>query len=366
MASSSRSPRHVVRVAASFAVAGLLVAACSAEESSPSTTAPVDATTTVAATTTTAPTTTTTTTIPPTTTTTTTVAPTTTAPPPSGQPTDGAVGLFAGSELGAWLYVGRWTGSDWQGAFDADGDPVDPALASNAAVTIRDLLRGEREGSSGSQGQTCFDGRVGPTITPNAGAPAAPGFGYSAVALQADWPLQPRPVADVDADVPAYADAGVAAFSGDDVETQAGEVDQIVVGDLDGDGDSESIVVFGDESESSGSTVDPGFSGLLLIDADSGDAITVTKSFIPLAATTTTTTTTTTTPDGTTPDGAAPAPELPTFETYDVIDVIDVNGDGLMEIVVHVWSSDGEGAGVAVFEYDGGSVDLAFSASCGL
>ena len=68
-----------------------------------------------------------------------------------------------------------------------------------------------------------------------AGAPEEPGFGYSAIALPAEWPLVPRPVAAVDASVPAYAAAGVAAFADDDVETQAGEIDQIVVADLGAD-----------------------------------------------------------------------------------------------------------------------------------
>ncbi len=356
------SPLRLGRVAGTAAVVlalAVAAASCSAEESSSPATASLDSTTLPTTTTTTvAPSTTTTTVAPTTLPTTTTTVPPTTTPPPSGIPTDGTVPVFAGSELGSWLYVGRWNGSGWDGAFDEDGAAVEPVLASNASVTIHDLVRGAREGSSGAFGESCFDGRVGPGITPTAGAPDVPGYGYSAIALQADWPLVPRPVAQVDADVASYAEAGVRMFADDDVETQAGEIDQIVVSDLDGDGDSESLVVFGDESEGEGGGfVDPGFSGLLLIDADSGAAITVVKDFIPLAATQVTTTTDPATGEA----GAAPAP---TFELYRVLDVVDLNGDGLMEIVVHVWDDDG--AGITVWSYDGETVTDAVSTGCGV
>ena len=274
--------------------------------------------------------------------TTTTAPPTTALPAPSGEPTGEAVPIFAGSDLGPWLYLGRWSGSAWDGAFDAENQAVDPAFASNATITITDLTRGARDGASGASGESCFDGRTGPAITPNAGVPDPPGFGYSAIALPADWPLRPRPVAEVEADIADYRESGIAAFAGDAVETQAGELDQIVVSDLDGDGDSEAIVVFGDESESESAATDPGFSALLLIDTDSGDATTIAKSFVPLDL----------------EEGA-----LADFESHRVLDVADLNGDGLMEIVAHVWY--GEGALVSIFTYDGGAVTEVLSTGCG-
>lgn len=326
--------------------AALAFTACAAEETATPRTAPVTSATTLA------PETTVATTLPPETTTTvvetttstapTTAPPTTQPEPPSGNPSADAAPVFAGSDLGAWLYIGRWSGSAWEGSFDDAGEAVVPEIASNGAVTISNARSTPSEGESGALAESCFDGRSGPVITPNAGAPDTPGFGYNAIATTAEWNLRPRQVADVDADIQAYADAGVAAFASDDVETQAGEVDQIVVADIDGDGDTEALVVFGDESESEGDTIDPGFSGLLLIDTDSGEATTIAKSFIPLSL----------------PDG-----ETPLFENYRVLDVADLNGDGLMEIVVHTWYY--EGAGVDVYTYDGASVTDVLSSGCG-
>lgn len=323
------------------------MAACAAEESATPNTAPVTtATSTVPPTTTVATTTPPETTIvtaePTTTVPETTAPPVTEAPAPSGVPSDAAVPVFAGSDLGAWLYLGQWTGSTWEGSFDAEGEPVVPEIASNDTVTISNAQSAPIDGASGALAESCFDDRSGPVITPNAGAADPPGSGYSAIATTADWTLRPRQVADVDATIAAYNDAGVAAFASDDVETQAGEVDQIVVADLDGDGDTEALVVFGDESESEGATIDPGFSGLLLINTESGASTTIAKSFIPLTLA---------------------EDEIASFDSYQVLDVADLNGDGLMEIVVHTWYL--EGAGVNIYTYDGSTVTEVITSGCG-
>lgn len=300
------------------------------------TTTTAETPTTVAPTTTAAPTT-----VAPTTAAPTTAVPTTTLPPPSGEPTTDPVPLFAGSDLGPWLYLGGWDGTAWAGPFGDEDQPVDPGLASNATVTISDLGRGQRDGASGPSGESCFDGRSGPVITPNPGVPEVPGYGYSAIALPADWPLQPRPVVEIDDEVPAYAAAGAAAFADvDGVDAESGQVDQIVISDLDGDGDTESLVVYGKDPDSLG---DPGFSGLLLIDADSGEATTVERSAGEA------------TPDQ--PDSFSP------IDTYRVLDVADLNGDGLMEIVSRSWYF--EGAGVSVHTYDGSTLSEVVATGCG-
>lgn len=327
------------------------MAACAAEESATPNTAPVtSASTTLAPETTVATTTPSETTVvtaePTTTVPATTVPPTTDAPAPSGVPSDAAVPVFAGSDLGAWLYLGQWTGSAWEGSFDAEGAAVVPKIASNDTVTISNTRSAPTEGASGALAESCFDDRSGPVITPNAGAAEPPGFGYSAIATTADWTLRPRQVADLEANISAYNDAGVAAFASDDVETQAGEVDQIVVADLDGDGDTEALVVFGDESESEGDVVDPGFSGLLLINTESGASTTIAKSFIPLSFA-----------------EDADEAEIASFDSYRVLDVADLNGDGLMEIIVHTWYY--EGAGVNIYTYDGSTVTEVITSGCG-
>ncbi len=149
-------------------------------------------------------------------------------------------------------------------------------------------------------------------ISPNARAPEDPGFGYRSIAFAAEWPTQPRPIALVDASVDSYAAAGVAAFEGTGVDAASGEIQQIVVSDLDGDGDTESLVAFGGT----------GFSTLLLIDADSGAALTVARDNVPVAA-----------PD----TGPTTEPPAASSETHRTLAVADLNGDGLMEFVVHAW-----------------------------
>ncbi|MEL6892530.1 MAG: hypothetical protein AAFP84_13090 [Actinomycetota bacterium] len=333
-------------------IPALVVASCSASEDATPSPAPTGgASTTTVAPSTTAATTTiaTTTTEVATTVPSTTAAPTTTAAPvPTGDPTDVSTPVFAGSSGDAWLYLGRWTGSAWEAAFDDAGAPVPADVAEGSEVTIAELGQNPVSGTIGADGVACEIGFAdpvgGPVISPNAGAPDEPGFGYRAVALPADWDVHPRAAVSIDDTIQAYADAGVAAFAGDAVETQAGEVDHTVVADLDGDGDTEVLVVFGHENEPVEGQLRPpgGFSALLLIDADSQAAASVTKSFTPLT------------------DDGEPTQIL---ENYRVLDVVDLNGDGISEVVVHGWYF--EGAGVGVYSYDGSTLTEVLSAGCG-
>ncbi len=349
MTASVSAPR--LRLVALTVVAATVAAACSEQEPAAPATLPAATATTP---TSTLPTTNppATTTAPSTTaapTTSTTAAPTTTtAPAPSGIPTDVSTPLFAGSSTDAWLYLGRWTGSGWENAFDDTGAPIPSTIADGADVTIAELGQTPVSGTAGGTAEACAvepDLVVdGPVIAPNAGVPDVPGFGYRAIALPAAWDVHPREAVEVDETIQAYADAGVAAFAGDPVETQAGEVDQTVVVDLDGDGDTEVLVVFGHEAEPvEGQTGPPaGFSALLLLDADSRDGTVVAKSFSAL-------------------DEGNPAAEP--YDSFRVLDVADVNGDGIAEVVVHTWFVDG--AGVIVFEYDGATLGEVLQAGCG-
>jgi len=203
------------------------------------------------------------------------------------------------------------------------------------------LQAGATEGVTGENTEACFDDRVGPTIAASVNAPTPPGFGYSAVALPAIWPLQPRPVASVDAAVPAYEAAGQAVFAADPVDAALGAVDQIVLADLDGDGDEEALVVF-EYVDPNGITGTPGdLSALLLIDTATGASTTVASTFVgPLV------------------EGATPI-----IDRFRVLGVADLNGDGRMEAVIHSWYY--EGAVALVFEYDGASLTEVLGAGCG-
>ena len=157
----------------------------------------------------------------------------------------------------------------------------------------------------------------------------------------ADWTTQPRQIALVDAQIDSYVAAGVARLRRDRASTPTtGTIEQIVVSDLDGDGDDESLVTFGGTD----------FSALLLIDADSGTSLTVARDNVPVAAPDTGATTETT-----------EATE-PSSETYRTLAVADLNGDGLMEFVVHAWED--TDATVIVNSYDGTEVTAVLTAGC--
>lgn len=256
-------------------------------------------------------------------------------------PVAGPIPLLVGGADGGWLSLGSWESASWQSAFTSDGDPIDPAVAAGSTMAITGLQAGATDGVTGENTEACFDGRVGPTMSASVNAPTPPGFGYSAVALPAIWPLQPRPVASVDAVVPAYEAAGQAVFAADPIDASVGAVEQIVLADLDGDGDEEALVVF-EHVDTTGITGTPGdLSALLLIDTATGASTTVASTFV-----------------GPLEEGVTPV-----IDRFRVLDVADLNGDGLMEPVIHTWYY--EGTAALVFEYDGASLSEVLGAGCG-
>ncbi|HUV17467.1 MAG TPA: hypothetical protein VMW33_03205, partial [Ilumatobacteraceae bacterium] len=216
----------------------LLVAACTTEEqSSPQPTLTSTTSTSTTSTTTTAP--------PPESTTTTTAPPeTTTTALPAG-PADALVPLLiGGSSDGGWLFLGAWQQDRWQEATDPSGNPIRPGIEAGTAFVVSNLS-GETPVTLGENTEACFDGRVGPAIDVELAPPDPPGFGYSAVALfQKPWPLKPRPVAVTSTAPEAYRALGEAAFEDEPVDATQGAVEQLVVTDLDGDGDDEALVSF--------------------------------------------------------------------------------------------------------------------------
>ncbi len=271
----------------------------------------------------------------------TTTAPTTTTAA-TGDPTSVSTEYFIGGEEDAWLYLGRWTGNAWETGRDDDGQLRQPTVSDGDSVFVHELDVAPTPGDVGGSGDACAaDGRTGPVISPNAGAPADPGFGFRSIAFPADWPTEPRPVAVVDASVASYVAAGEAAFDDLDVDASEGTIQQLVVADLDGDGDTEALVAFGGT----------GFSALLLIDADSGASITIARSV-------TETSTPTTVAEGDTPGDATTTPA----DTFRTLAVADLNGDGRFEIVAHAFA--GDDAAVTVSTYDGTEVDPVLATGC--
>jgi hypothetical protein len=317
----------------------LLATACTTEQQS--TPQP-----TLTSTTSTSTTSTTTTIAPPESTTTTTAPPeSTTTVAPAG-PVDALVPLLiGGSSDGGWLFLGAWQQDRWQPATDPNGNPIRPGIEAGASF-VASNLSGETPVTLGDNTEACFDGRVGPAIGIELAPPDPPGFGYSAVAvLQNPWPLKPRPVAVSSRAPEAYRALGEAAFEDEAVDATQGGVEQLVVTDLDGDGDDEALVSFEFVQPSAGPGAPGDIAALLVIDATTRAADTVLRSAVPADA----------------DDGTGGSFEV--IERYRILDVADLNGDGRMEVLVHAWYY--EGAAVIVYTYDDGALTEVLTTGCG-
>jgi len=319
-----------------LAAISMVAAACTTEESSnpaPTLTSTTSSTSTTS-----------TTTVPATTTPPSTVADTTTVPEPTlpAGPVDAVVPLFTGGDEGGWLYLGSWQFDQWLEAADDEGTEIVPSISPGTPATISNLDL-ETAGSFGAPTDSCFDDRTGPTVDIVVAAPEPPGYGYPAVALPTpSWALKPRPVAVSASGPDTYETLGQEAFAGDPVDATLGAVEQLVVTDLDGDGDDEALVIF----EYIQSVDDPGTRGdmasLLLVDAVTRGASTVQQNFV---------------------DADLDPDDFPAIERYRILDVADLNGDGRMEVVVHAWYY--EGASVVIYTYDGAELSVVLANGCG-
>jgi hypothetical protein len=316
---------------------GVTLAACTTEQSSN----PGPTLTSTTSTTTIAPAATTTTTVAPTT-----VAATATTPPETtsgpSAPVDAVVPLLIGGQQGGWLSLGAWQFDRWADPVDADGDPVAPSIGPGTAVTVSNL-GSDAAGQLGESTEACPDGRIGPTLDVTVPVPDPPGFGYGAVALPTpSWDLTPRPLAVSTRGPAAYGAIGVEAFAGEPVDASLGAVDQLVVTDLDGDGDDEALVVFEYVQADSIRGAPGDLASVLLVDATTRESSTVLQSFV---------------------DEDLGPDESPLLERFRILDVADYNGDATMEVAVHAWSY--EGSSVIVFEYDGTELTEVLAAGCG-
>lgn len=324
-----------LRRAAASVLTMLLVAACTTQEaSSPGPT--LTSTTSTSTTTTTTPTTTT-------------IAPTTTAPPESSTtitptgPADAVIPLLiGGADSAGWLFLGAWQQDRWQEASDSSGDPIRPGIGAGSPFIVSNLA-GETAVVVGENTEACFDGQVGPTIDVVVAPADPPGFGYNAVAvLEQPWPLKPRPVAVTATAPDAYQALGEAAFAGEPVDATQGDIEQLVVADLDGDGTDEALASFEFVQPSAGPGAPGDLAALLVIDVDTRAAETVLLTAV---------------------DQDAAVDTFPLIERYRVLDVADLNGDGRMEVLVHAWYY--EGAAVVVYTFDGSELTEVLTAGCG-
>jgi hypothetical protein len=256
---------------------------------------------------------------------------------PAG-PVDAIVPLLIGGADGGWLNLGEWQFDGWSDAVDAAGDPIAPSIGPGTAVIVSNLAT-EAAGQLGDTTEACSDGRIGPILDVAVAAPEPPGFGYAAIALPTPaWALTPRPVAVTRTGPGSYNALGQAAFAGTAVDASVGAVQQLVVTDLDGDGDDEALVIYEYVKAGTVRGAAGDLSSVLLVDAATRTSSTVERSFV------------------------APTDRIPSLERYRILDVADLNGDGRMEVAVHAWLF--EGAVVQLYEYDGTKLTQVLSDGC--
>ena len=114
---------------------------------------------------------------------------------------------------------------------------------------------------------------------------------------------------------------GVDAFEGQPVDASLGDIVQLVVTDLDGDGDDEALVVFEHVQADSIRGAPGDLSSVLLVDADDAR-------FLDRAEVRSST-------------KVSGPMKFRLIERFRIVDVADYNGDGTMEIAVHAWYYEG-------------------------
>ena len=271
-------------------------------------------------------------------------------PAATTDPFDGVATIYGGSgSESPWAPLGWWDGSAWNEVrFDEAGDLMlvpEPDLAS---VSVTSLDLGDGPGSVidglalGEQQEYCVGPETGPLINLPVVVPETmASLGYDAVAVSADWPLQPRPVRQVGLEVVEYATVGAALFSSVTDAAVTGEVLQVVRADLDGNGVEEVLVTFENVTPDFGAAGD--FAGVYARypSADGTVVDELVVSYVP----------------------DAPV-DFPTIGRFSIAAVADLNGDGVMEVILRdmFWES----AGMGVYALQDGRLVQVARGGCGV
>jgi hypothetical protein len=274
--------------------------------------------------------------------------PASTAAVAHGDPTVGTAVVYvtSGGEF-PWLPVGWWDGGSWGSVEWPDADDAVPTASFSAvsvsSIELADSPQRDRTDYR-AQDYECVDSPGPPSIVLDARLPESDAwYGYRALAVTADWDVQPRPVRAVGLDVPEYQQLGESLVpASDETDPTRGDVVQVVRADLDGDGIEEVLFAFE-------YFADPGFGA-------PGDFSLVVARY-PKA-------------DGTVVDDVVfehvvPSPvDFPSPDRGRVIAVADVNGDAVMEVAIGIvhW----EGASAGVYEFRDGELHPVMGAGCGV
>lgn len=270
--------------------------------------------------------------------------------PSTGPATERIAVFYGGSGPEApWVPLGWWDGAAWNAIAVADDFTLEPPPApgiGSVAVTSLDLPDGPAAVVSGlslgPEQAYCIDDEVGPLIPDAPVIPDTPvSLGYDAVAVTADWPLQPRAVRQIGPDSPEYSTIGASFFAGTPTAAE-GSVAQAVRVDLDGDGVEEVVVAYERITEPDfGAEND--FSGIY-VRYPSADGTVVDEALVSYVA-------------------GAPV-DFPTVGRFTIAAIADLNGDGVMEVMVRerFWES----GGMSVYALEQGRLARVGGGGCGV
>lgn len=261
-----------------------------------------------------------------------------------GNPTAQLAVTFAGGGGGAWAPIGWWDGTGWVDPEDFPSAPESP-IESVVAVGPG-LTDGPLTGLTlGDPGEYCSGPELGRYIDLGRTLPDADLYrGYGALAVTAEWNVQPRRVVQAGADALVYQQVGES-FVADrpDVDPTLGDVTEVYRSDLNGDGIEE--VVFGFEHLADTNGVGAAGDFSLVI------------ARLPHA-------------DGTVADqvlfehyGDDPV-TFPNPGRGSVLAIADLNGDGAMEVTVR--STFWEASVAEAFELQGDRLVRVMSGGCGV
>jgi hypothetical protein len=234
-------------------------------------------------------------------------------------------------------FAGWWDGDDrtW-----VDADPVTPGipLAQGTQLQVASLDGQQPSVVAGNPVRDCE-----PLGTWTASLEPVIDSAADTVAVEATWPLLPRPVTVLSPTIPEYERAVVDHLGRRGLSDVPVAVDQVIRADLDGDGLDEVVVAAHHPDAVNGVGAPAGSFSVVLLRrvVDGGvDTIALFKDLHPVADT-----------------------DLPTMLFGTVSAIADLNGDDVMEIAIR-WRSF-EGSGIDVYETATDAPNRVLTTSCG-
>jgi hypothetical protein len=259
------------------------------------------------------------------------------------------VHIGSGSEF-PWTPIGWWDGVGWvQHGFDEEFEPLPVPIPSFSSVSVAsvDLPGGPITGLGYAPvtDYVCVDDRVGPYIDIGVEIPETLFYyGYPAVAVSADWDVQPRPVTAAGLEADIYQQLGEALVTpAPSVVPVNGDVVQVLRVDLDADGLEEVLFAFEHQSDEFG-IGNPGDFSLVVARYPQADGTVIDHVLF---------------------EHVVPEEfDFPQPGRASVAAVADLNGDGIMEVALR--ATGWESSFVTIYEFVDGALEFAIAGGCGV